>query len=112
MRLTIGATIKLAALLFTYFLLSPFISVLIGFAAWKGKPKNFDREMYWMVFVVAMAGGVSIFVYIQRHPGTLPDLVSFICLLLVGLLFGVSAGFGIGAFTRPKSSLPPFDSRN
>jgi hypothetical protein len=111
MHMTIGAAIKIATFLFTFFLLGPFIAALIGYAAWKGKPKSFDREMYWTVFIVAMAAAGFIFVYIQRHPHTLPDVVSFIGMNLVGALFGVSAGFGIGVFTRPKHTLPPFDTR-
>jgi hypothetical protein len=98
-------------LLFTFFLLAPSISALIGYAAWKGKPKGFDRDMYWTVFVAAMAASGFIIVYIQRHHDSLPDVVSFIGMILGGLLFGVSGGFGIGGFTRPKHRLPPFDTQ-
>jgi hypothetical protein len=111
MHMTIGAAIRLATFLFTFFLLAPFIAALIGYAAWKGKPKSFDREMYWTVFVVAMVAAGFIFVYIQRHLHTLPNVASFIGVILCGLLFGVSGGFGVGVFTRPKHTLPPFDTR-
>jgi hypothetical protein len=112
MRMPIGATIPIAVLLFTFFVLAPFIAAMIGYAAWKGKPKSFDREMYWTVFASAMAAAFILMLYVQRHAATLPGPVVFAGLILGGLLFGVSIGFGVGVFTRRKSTLPPFAGSN
>jgi cytochrome bd-type quinol oxidase subunit 1 len=53
-------------LLFTLFVGAPLIASGIGYAAWKGRAKNFSREMYWTAF--AASGGISIFlmVYAQQ----------------------------------------------
>jgi hypothetical protein len=107
-----GMTIHVGVLLFTFFVLAPFIAAMIGYAAWKGKPKSFDREIYWTVFTAAMAAALILMVYVQRHADSLPGPVVFAGLILGGVLFGVSMGFGVGVFTRKKSTLPPFDSRN
>jgi hypothetical protein len=45
--------LEAALLLFTFFVIVPSIAAAIGYAAWKGKPKNFSREMYWTAFAVA-----------------------------------------------------------
>jgi uncharacterized protein YybS (DUF2232 family) len=106
--MTIGAALELGTLFFAYFVLALLIAVAIAYAAWKGKPKSFDREMYWTMFVAAGAvGGLSL-VYVQRHTDTLPGLVVYVGLILGALLFGVSAGFGIGALVRRRDTLPPF----
>ena len=41
-------------LIFTFFVAVPSIAAVIGYAAWKGKPKNFNREMYWTAFAAAI----------------------------------------------------------
>ena len=71
-----------------------------------GKPKSFDREMYWMAFVSVGALAGFIIVYTQRSGGTWPHPVQLACLGLGALLFGVALGFGVGIFTRRRSSLP------
>ncbi len=45
-----GLWVEAAFLVFTFFVIVPSIAAAIGYAAWKGKPKNFDREMYWTAF--------------------------------------------------------------
>jgi hypothetical protein len=42
--------VELGFVLFTFFAVAPSIAAAIGYAAWKGRPKSFDREMYWTVF--------------------------------------------------------------
>ena len=111
MKMTAGAMLKVASLLFTYFVLAPLIAAMIAYAAWKGKPQSFDREMYWTVFAAAISAAFVVVFYVQRHADTTPDVALFTGMILGGLLFGVSGGFGIGVFVRPKSTLPPFDSR-
>lgn len=46
-----------------FFVIAPSIAVAIAYAAWRGKPKSFDREMYWTVFVATCAVAAVIIVY-------------------------------------------------
>jgi O-antigen/teichoic acid export membrane protein len=101
-----SGTIHVGIFIFTWFLLAPFIAIVIGYAAWKGKPKSFDREMYWTVSAAAMAASVIIVFYVSRHDDS---PLFFAGLLAGGVLFGVSTGFGIGTLTRRKNTLPPFN---
>jgi hypothetical protein len=52
--------------LFTFFVLGPAIAAGIAYAAWKGKPKNFDREMYWTAFAAAILASGFLMVFAQR----------------------------------------------
>ena len=97
---------ELGFILFAFFAIAPSVAAAIGYAAWKGKPKSFDREMYWTAFVSTGAVAGLIIVYAQRNGGTWPRLAQLACLGLGALLFGVALGFGVGIFTRRSSSLP------
>jgi len=55
-----------ALFLLGFFVVVPSIAAVIGYAAWKGKPKNFGRDMYWTAFVVAIAASSFLMVYAQR----------------------------------------------
>ena len=100
-------------LLFVLFVVAPSISAAIGYAAWKGKLKNFDREMYWTAFVAL--GGVSGFllVFAQRMHAdvrTWQYLLQLTCFGLGALLFGVAMGCAVAIFTfrrRSPSQKPP-----
>lgn len=57
-----GLWVEAAFLIFNFFVLVPSIAATIGYAAWKGKSKNFGRKMYWTAF--AAATGVSLFLMV------------------------------------------------
>jgi hypothetical protein len=61
-----GLWLEAGLFLLTFFVVVPSIAATIGYAAWKGKPKNFSREMYWTVFAAAGAVSVFLMVYAQR----------------------------------------------
>jgi hypothetical protein len=100
-------------LLFVLFVVAPSIAAVIGYAAWKGKPKNFEREMYWTAFVAL--GGVSGFllVFAQRMHAdvrTWQYVLQLACFGLGALFLGVAMGCGVAISTcrrRPLSPKPP-----
>ena len=61
-----GLWVEAGLLIFTFFVVVPSIAAVIGYAAWKGKPKNFSREMYWTVFAAAVATSLFLMVFAQR----------------------------------------------
>ncbi len=85
----------------------PFIAATIAYAASKGKPKTFDREMYWTSFVAAGIASALVFVLAEKLDSNVSagHFVFATCLLLALLLLGVSMGCGIAIFTwrRPDS---------
>jgi hypothetical protein len=97
-----GLRIVDGLLLFTLFVAAPLIAAAIGYAAWKGRPKNFNREMYWTSFIAIGAAGGFLMVYAQRiHADvrTWQYLLQLACFGLGALLFGVAGGCGVGIFT-------------
>lgn len=102
MRPDIGLWVEAGLLIFAFFVVVPSIAAAIGYAAWKGKPKNLDREMYWTAFAVATS--VSLFLMVVSHRmqadvRTWQYLVQVACFGLGALLFGVAGGCMIGIFT-------------
>jgi hypothetical protein len=106
MHTSVGAWVKIGLILFTFFVIAPSIAATIGYAAWKGKPESFDREMYWTAFVSSGAVAGIIFVYTQRNGRTWPTLARVVCFEIAALVFGVALGFGVGILARRSSSLP------
>jgi hypothetical protein len=90
------------ALYFLVFLvLDPVIVAAIAYAAWKGKPKNFNREMYWTAFAASMVVSGVLMVFAQRMHAdvrTWQYFLQTVCLLAGALLFGVSGGCFLGIF--------------
>lgn len=90
---------------------APGVAVAIGYAAWLGKPKDWDRSMYWTAFVVSALVSVLVMVWAQRM---LVDLTSWWRLLqlsifgLGALLFGVAGGCVLSVFTYGRGTGPFF----
>lgn len=102
-----GLSVEVGLLIFTFIGVVLSIAAAIGYAAWKGKPKNFDREMYWMSF--AAATGVSLFLMVfalrmQADVRTWRYLAQGVCFGLGALLFGVAGGCMIGVFTYRRGA--------
>jgi hypothetical protein len=103
-------------LLLILFGVAPSIAAAVAYAAWKGKPKNFDREMYWTAFIAI--GAVSAFVVMfalrmRAEVGTWQYFFQCASFSLGAILFGMSMGCGVGIFTyrRRPSAETPSDSR-
>ena len=105
MQTSVGVWVELGFIFIMFFVIAPCIAVAMGYAAWKGKPKSFDREMYWTAFVSVGAIAGFVIVYTLRAGGAWPLPLQLASLGLGALLFGVALGFGIGIFARRRSSL-------
>jgi len=99
--------IEVLLFLLAFFVVVPFIAAVIGYAAWKGKPRNFGRDMYWTAFVAAVAAAGFLFVYSQRMNAdvrTSRYLVEVALFSLGVVLSGVAGGCLIGIFTYRRGS--------
>src|SRR5260370_35140364 len=104
-----GLWVEAGLLLLTFFVVVPSIAAAIGYAAWKGKPKNFNREMYWTAFAAAIVGSLFLMVFAQRMHA---DVRTWLCLGQVAcfgfgaVLFVVGGGFMVVLFrVRPGARL-------
>jgi len=89
-------------LLFALFVGAPSISAAIGYAAWKGKPKTFDRERYGLAAITSGAAGTFLIVYTQRMQAdvrTPQYLLQLTFFALAALLLGIAGGCAVGIFT-------------
>ena len=90
-----------------FFVMAPTVATVIGYRAYRGKPKSFNREMYWTAFAATGVVAVIVIRYAVRmdtRDELVWNLLRMIALLLGALLFGVSLGFGAGIFTRKSNS--------
>jgi hypothetical protein len=97
-----GLWFEAGLLIFTFFVVVPSIAAVIGYAAWKGKPKNFNREMYWTAFAAAIIASLFLMVFAQRMQAdvrTWRYLVQSACFGAGAFLFGVAGGCLVGIFT-------------
>lgn len=95
--------------LLAFFVVVPAIAVAIGHAAWVGKPKRWDRSMYWTAFVATTAAALFLGVYAKRMDadvGTWRYSAQLVLLGLAVLLFGVAFGCGVGTLTYGRGKGP------
>jgi hypothetical protein len=86
------------------FVVSPAIAATIGFAAWKGKPKIWDRSMYWTAFASSMIALLALAFFISRMEAGFLELGLF--LLAVLLFLGVGGGCFIGILIYARGKGP------
>jgi len=87
----------------------PGVAVAIGYAAWLGKPKNWDRSLYWTAFVVSAPVSVPVMVWAQRMRIDLTSWWHLLQLSIFGLgalLFGVAGGCVLSVFTYGRGRGP------
>jgi len=92
--------------LIVMFLSIPCIAAVIGYAAWNGKPKSFDRHSYVLGFVATMLVSIiflSFATSMHADIRTWHYAVEIACFTLGAITFGVSSGLMIGIFVyRPQ----------
>jgi uncharacterized membrane protein len=84
---------------------TPLVTAAIVRATLKGKPHNFGRDMYGIVFVVTCAGFLFLGTYAQRMSAdvrTWQYVLQTVLMGLVELLFGVAAGCMISVFVYKR----------
>jgi hypothetical protein len=102
-----GLWVEAGLLLLTFFVVVPSIAAAIGYAAWKGKPKSFNREMYWTAFAAAAVVSLFLMVFAQRMHADVRTwlyLVQVACFGLGALLFGVAGGCMVSIFTYRRGA--------
>ena len=90
-------------LLLTLFVGTPTIAATIGYAAWKGKPKTFDRDTFVLGFLSTLIVSGFLIVYAQRMHAdvrTWQYLLQLACFELGVLLLGIAGGCAVGIFTH------------
>ena len=99
-----------ALILSGLFLGAPLVSALVGYAAWKGKPKSFDREKYGLSAVSVGVPGVALMGYAVRMQADVRTPQYFwqlACFMLAVPLLGVAGGCFLGMFTYRRDQRPP-----
>jgi uncharacterized membrane protein len=92
-----------------FFGVVPAVAVVIGYAAWRGKPENWDRSMYWTAFAVSVMASGFLMVYAQRMQADIRTPQYIIQIALFGLgavLFGVAGGCMVAIFTYGRGRGP------
>jgi hypothetical protein len=98
-------SIEAGLFLLMFFVIVPLTAASIGYAAWKGKPKNFSRDMYWTVFAATTVVSLSLMMLAQQMHADIRTWlypVQIACFGLGALLFGVAGGCMIGIFTHRR----------
>jgi len=83
--------------LLSLFVVGPVLAIVIAYAAWRGKPQNFTRERYRTIWVVSGATALLLLGFakwMNADVRTPQYFLQLTCVLLAGLLFGVSGGCG------------------
>ena len=90
-------------LLLTLFVGTPTIAAAIGYAAWKGRPKTFNRDTFVLGFIATLMVSAFLIVYAQQMHAdvrTSQFLLQLACFELGVLLFGIAGGCAVGIFTH------------
>jgi uncharacterized membrane protein len=98
-----------AVFFLAFFVIVRAIAVVIGRAAWLGKPKNWDRSMYWTAFIVSVVAAAFLMVYAQRMQADVRTWRYPVQMASFGigvLFFGVAFGCGVGIFTYRRGKGP------
>ena len=98
----LNITVELLLLFLAFFVLVPLIAAVIGYAAWKGKPRNWDRAMFWTAFVASIVASGFLMWYAQRMRADVRSWVHLVqlgCFMSGVVLFGVAGGCIVGIFT-------------
>jgi len=93
--------VEAAILLFAFFVVVPAIAAAIGYYAWTGKPKNWDRSTYWTAFIASIVACGFLMVYAQRMQADVRSRQYILQMILFGfgvLMFGVAGGCMVGIF--------------
>jgi hypothetical protein len=93
----------------TLFVGVPAIAVVIGRAAWRGKPNNWDRSMYWTAFAVSTVAAAILTVLgkkMQADVRTWRYLVQVVLFESGALLFGIALGCGVATFAFRRGKGP------
>jgi hypothetical protein len=81
--------------LLTFFVIAPVIAIVIAYAAWRGKPKNFSPQRYGMVCATSGVSASLLVVlakWINADIRTPQYFLQLACFLLGFLLLGVGMG--------------------
>jgi uncharacterized membrane protein len=103
------ALIELLILVLAFFVVVPAIAAAIGYAAWMGRPKNWDRAMYWTAFATSIIASGFLMAYavgIRADVRTWHYVVQIALFGLGVLLFGVAGGCMVGVFTYRRGKGP------
>jgi len=99
-----------AALFFlAFFVVVPAIAAVIGYAAWRGTPRNWDRSMYWTALAVSITASGFLMVYAGRMQADVRTWQYLAQIALFGLgllLFGVAGGCMVGIFAYRRGRGP------
>ena len=78
-----------------FFVAAPLLSISIAYAAWRGKPQNFNTDRYAIACIASWLTALLLFAcakWINADVRTGEYFLQFACALLSFLLLGVSAG--------------------
>lgn len=98
-----------ALVLLVLFVVAPAIAAVIGYAAWKGKPENWDRSMYWTAFAASIVASVSLMAYAQQMQADVRTWQYPVQMALIGvgvILFGAAGGCMVGIFAYRRGRGP------
>ena len=106
----------------TIFFIGPVLGFVIGYAAWRGKPRNLNPQRYGDDRVLFVASSVTAFLllgfakWLNADVRTAQFFLQVVCVLLGGLLLGVGTGCGFSVLLRllrwHKTTRPSDNNQN